>query len=99
MKKLFTFLIAAGSVTFASAQSSGNWHDERGSGHNTVITQHSDANTYKNNTSYGFSSFGARERDEQIQQINRDFDRKIFMVKRDRSLWGREKSRQIQMLE
>lgn len=100
MKKIFTILLAAGTVTFASAQSKESWgHDQRGNSRDVVYGQ-SNSNVYRNNTNdYNSYSFDLRNRDEQIQKINWEFDQKIKSVKRDRHLRFYEKSGQIQMLE
>jgi hypothetical protein len=100
MKKIFTILVAAASVTIASAQSKGSWgHDEKSSSRDVILGQ-SNSTVYKNNTaSYGSSSFSIKERDAQVKRINREFDQKINAVQRDRHLRFYEKSRQIKMLE
>lgn len=99
MKKIFTILLAAGSVTFASAQSSHNdsWNrDQRGKG---VIVGKPNSTVYSNNAAvYNDHSF-SNDRNRQIQNINREFDQKIAAVKWDRRLRQAEKNRQIRMLE
>lgn len=100
MKKLFTILLAAGTVTFASAQSShsGNMGDGRESSRDVVLGQ-SNSNVYRGNSVDYTSSFSIRERDQQIQRINREFDQKIAAVKRDRHMRSNERSREIRILE
>jgi len=102
MKKIFTILLAAGSVTFASAQSSHNnsWNgDEKGNSRDVILGQ-SNSSVYRNNTMvYNDRSFGNQDRDWQIQRINREFDQRIAEVKYDRHLRQYEKNRQIKMLE
>jgi len=108
MKKIFTLLLAAGSVTFVSAQyTAKNDRDTR------------DANKYPvNNGSYGqntktfpgqsnghanvdYSSyaFSLKERDAEIERINRAYDFRILAVKRDRSLKSNKKEKQIMLIE
>src|SRR4051812_1721571 len=100
MKKIFTILLAVGSVTFASAQSSSHNGNFGQSNSRDIVLGQSGSSVYKNNnTSYGSYSFTARERDEQIQRINREFDQKMTAVRRDRHLRSGEKTRQIKMLE
>jgi hypothetical protein len=43
--------------------------------------------------------FSVKEKDRQIEKINREFDLKVLMIKRSRHLRAKEKSRQIRMLE
>jgi hypothetical protein len=96
MKKIFTILLAIGSVTFASAQSKGNWgHDD----HKDVAVNQPYDHSRNDAPGYGSSNYNNRERDAQIQRINRDFDKKIAAVQRDRRMRSYEKSRQINILE
>lgn len=101
MKKIFTILLAVGTVTFASAQSGphdGKWsNNDKGSSRDIVLGNHN-TDEYKSN-SFDYGSFSSRDEDEQIQRINREFDQKINAVKWDRHMRSREKARQIQMLE
>jgi hypothetical protein len=102
MKKIFTILLAAGSVTFASAQSSHNnsWNGDGKGNSRDVILGQSNSSVYRNNTMvYNDRSFGNQDRDWQIQRINREFDQRIAEVKYDRHLRQYEKNRQIKMLE
>lgn len=103
MKKIFTILLAAGSISFASAQSVSH-NDNFGHNDKTYsrdrISGQSTPNEYRNNTSvYNNSSFDTRDRDEQMQRINWGFDQRIEAIQRDRHLRSYEKSRQIKMLE
>jgi hypothetical protein len=98
MKKIFTVLVAAASVTVASAQSNGSWGHGDKSSKDVVFNQPKD--DYKGNTAnYGFNTFNTREKDAQIQRINREFDQKIASVQRDRHMRYYEKQKQIKMLE
>jgi DNA-binding helix-hairpin-helix protein with protein kinase domain len=103
MKKIFTIILAVGTVTFASAQSSshdGKWSsNDKGSSRDMVLGNHN-SNEYKSNSyNYNPFSFSTGDRDEQIQRINREFDQKITEVKWDRHLRSRQKTKQITMLE
>lgn len=99
MKKIFTILLAAGSVTFASAQSSHNnsWNHDQNS--KDVIVGRTNSSVYSNNTTvYNDHSYG-NDKDWQIQKINREFDQKIAAVKYDRHLRQGQKNKQIKLLE
>jgi hypothetical protein len=96
MKKIFTILLAIGSVTFASAQSKGNWgHDD----HKDVAVNQPYDHSRDNNSGYGSANYSNREKDAQIQRINREFDKRIAAVQRDRRLRSYEKRGQINMIE
>ena len=93
MKKLLTLLFAAGSISFASAQSLAT----------TARPSFDDARIHKAGPVVGGGAFGstmsARERDYLIQKINREFDAKIYSVKRNRYMRNNEKNREIRLLE
>lgn len=102
MKKIFTILLALGTVGFASAQSSHNndfGRDSKGNSRDVILGQSGSSVYNKNAGAYGSPSFNTRERDQQIARINREFDQKINAVKWDRHLRQGEKNRQIKMLE
>ena len=86
MKKIFTLLLTVGSLTAAVAQSHGGSYGRTDS--------RIDDRRY--DPSY---SFNARERDEQIAQINRLFEAQIRDVKFDRHLSQNKKRKQIKKLE
>lgn len=81
MKKLLTLLLAVGSISIASAQSlSKSAHpsfDDR---------KFEQTRSISNGGGYG-SAMSARERDFLIQKINREFDAKIYSVKRSRYMF------------
>ena len=93
MKKIFTLVFALGTISSVFAQS----------GHNEsrdVIYGHTDYNkVYSASDRHDAFSLDKRERDRQIQQINKDFDHQIKVVNKSRSLRSYEKQRQIRMLE
>lgn len=86
MKKMLTLLFALGAITTAFAQ-----YDHRD--HREVVVGRP---VYNDDRRFIFS---ARERDEQIRQINWRFDNQIADVARDRFLRGGERRRQIRFLE
>ena len=99
MKKIFTLLLAVGTISVASAQGFGqkdkSFKDDRYESRtdreaNFEKDKRKDFNDY---------SFSLKEKERQIEKINRDIDLKILMVKRNRHLRAKEKSRQIRMLE
>ncbi|MCW3094288.1 MAG: hypothetical protein JWP81_5357 [Ferruginibacter sp.] len=102
MKKIFTLVMAAGAISFASAQPGGSkGHFDNGNNDNKQMSaEYAHQPAIKNKTA-GFEnpSFSFREKEAQIQRINRDFDRQIAAVKKSRYLRGREKSQQIRILE
>jgi hypothetical protein len=99
MKKLFTLLLAVGSISIASAQGFGqkdkSFKDEKYESRNDRSGDFGKDNQ-KGVNDYSFS---IKERERQIEKINREFDLKILMVKRSRHLRAKEKSRQIRMLD
>jgi hypothetical protein len=93
MKKIFTLVFALGTISSVFAQSK---HDES----KNVIFGHTDYNkVYSTTDQHTAFSFDKKEKDRQITQINKDFDRQIKMVNRNRSLRSFEKQRQIRKLE
>ncbi|MGB8194265.1 MAG: hypothetical protein WCF67_20200 [Chitinophagaceae bacterium] len=92
MKRLFVLLIAAGSFTFASAQSLSK------SAHPSYDdSKYGKVESVSNDRGYG--SFSAKERDREIKKINREFDARIASVRRSRHMRSSEKSREIRILE
>lgn len=99
MKKIFTMILfAAGTISFASAQS----HEEKNTAWNdnkkVSYDKHSGFNK-GNEIAYHKNYFSSREKQAKLQMINREFDHKIASVKYDRRLSGREKAREIQWLQ
>ena len=85
MKKIFTLIISLGALTSVFAQD--HSRDAK------------DMTYSYAKTSVYSSSFSSREKDAQIEKINRDFDWKIASVQHDRRLSRREKERNISMLQ
>lgn len=100
MKKLLVLMLTLGALTTAFAQS--GRHQNRypyDNGKDVVLGPQNDRNWDNDRRDDDAYTFTARERDEQIRQINREFAWKIQAVKRDRYLRSWEKSRRIHMLE
>jgi hypothetical protein len=108
MKRILTLFIALGALTAVQAQSSRSYPDDR-YGRDVILgdrsdrTVHNDRNDrydgrYENNSRYTYS-FSAKERDKQIDRINRDYDKRIRQVERDRYIRSYEKSSQIRRIE
>jgi uncharacterized protein YxeA len=105
MKKILTLLIAVGAITVAQAQGSRSYPDDR-NGRDVILGSQNDRyerndrndRVYGNNSRYTYS-FSARERDRQIERIDRDYDKRIRQVERDRYLRSYEKTSQIRRLE
>jgi hypothetical protein len=104
MKKIFTLMVAAGMVTFASAQQgaqkSNPFKDNKKDVQYTSSKPAQQPAFEKGRTSgYDTYSFSIREKDAQIQKINREYDQKIAAVRKNRRMRDQEKSKQIRMLE
>jgi hypothetical protein len=105
MKKIFTLLISLGALTAVFAQSHQNGSYPRND-HNTIIVPDSrngfpdkngDWNRVDNNGRYDNSM--NREKDEQIQRINREYNARINAVNRKFFLSSFQKRRMINNLE
>ncbi|MGC4037081.1 MAG: hypothetical protein QM764_14070 [Chitinophagaceae bacterium] len=100
MKKIFTFLIAIATVSFASAQSyrqperSYQGHNEKQYAYN----DHNDRNGYYNEKQRQQQIINERQRQEQIDYINRDYDQQINVYRNDRRMSQRERDRRIYQL-
>src|SRR6185436_8312188 len=99
MKKLFTLLLAAGSISVASAQGFGQKDKSFKDG--KYESRDDRTGDFGKDKSKDFNdySFSVKEKDRQIEKINREFDLKVLMIKRSRHLRAKEKLRQIRMLE
>jgi hypothetical protein len=100
MKKIFTLLFAVGSITLVSAQSTGHRNSSNNAPEARVYHASQQSAIEKNN-SYGYedAAFSFREKEAQIRNINRAFDRRIAEVRRSRFLRNQEKAKQVRMLE
>jgi len=99
MKKLFTLLLAAGSISVASAQGFGQ--KDKSFKYGKYESSDDRTGDFGKDKSKDFNdySFSVKEKDRQIEKINREFDLKVLMIKRSRHLRAKEKLRQIRMLE
>jgi len=99
MKKLFTLLLVAGSISVASAQGFGQKDKPFKDGKYESRDNHTGDFGKDKAKDFNDYSFSIKEKERQIEKINREFDLKILMVKRSRHLRAKEKTRQIRMLE
>jgi hypothetical protein len=95
MKKVFALVIALVAMTAVFAQRK---YDSRHEPRDVILGQ-GNGNVHTNNRGYNNGYMTARERDEQIQRIRRQYNWKIEAVQRDRYLRKAEKKRQIRFLE
>src|SRR6476619_3681859 len=103
MKKIFTILLAVGSVGFASAQSgSHNYNSGRDdwNDYKDVVHGQSSRDVYRSNTSnYDGYAYRGRENDERSQRDNREFSQGNFGIQRGHHFVYNERSRQTGMFE
>ena len=111
MKKVITLLLIVSTVASASAQTSqeesrrvvlgtgGGSKTERstGSGPVDVILGRDRRVEDNQGTRYPNGTYGSRE--QQIDQVNREYDRKINSIRNNRTLSAAEKERMIRQLE
>jgi len=97
MKRIFTLLIALGSIAVANAQYA---HDYPNGGYNNrdVAYGNRDNRSYGNDARNAYL-FTARDRDIQISRINADFDQRIRQVSHSWFTSGREKQFRIEQLD
>ncbi len=94
MKKLFALVFAIGAVTSAFAQRS---YDRRDESCDVILGQQNRPVYNNNRGNDGY--FSTRERDDQIERINRNYSWRIQSVRNDRYLRHAEKKREIRFLE
>jgi len=95
MKKLFALVFAIGAVTSAFAQRS---YDRRDESRDVILGQQNRPVYNNNRGNDGY--FSTRERDDQIERINRNYSWRILQsVRNDRYLRHAEKKREIRFLE
>ena len=101
MKTMFTILFSVG-LTIASFAQSSHRNDYPRNDRN-IYGQRDDRNVYNdrgnNNRRYETYNFTAKERDEAIRNINRDYKDRIKAVRKSRSLRSSEKDREVRRLE
>ena len=102
MKKVFLLLFSAGIFTTAFPQH-GYQNDyaknSKTESTDIIIGQKNGYGVYSTNGRPDPYELSSRDKDRQIQNINREFDMRIYAVRRDRYLRSSEKKRQINMLE
>jgi hypothetical protein len=99
MKKVFTIILAAaGTISFASAQSHKSIAYNDNKQMSDAYDQHASFGK-SNSIAYNDAYFSYKEKQAKLDKINREFDQKIAFVKYDRHLRNREKSKQIKLLE
>lgn len=102
MKRILTLLIAVSAISAAQAQSSRSFPSDRNASRDVILGDRYDRNDrdgrYENNTRYSYS-FSTRDRDKQIDRINKDFDKRIRQVEHDRKMRSSEKSYRVRQLE
>ena len=86
MKKLFALVFAIGAVTSVFAQRSYDRRDES----RDVILGQQNRSVYNNNRGND-GYFSTRERDDQIERINRNYNWRIQSVRKDRHSRNAEK--------
>jgi len=96
MKRIFTFLIALGALSVAQAQGSRSYPDDRYHDRDVVLGQRNDR--VYDNSRYTYS-FSERDRDKQIDRINKEYDKQIRHIERDRRMSPYDKSYEIRRLE
>ena len=106
MKKIITLLASVLLVASAFAQHKGN---EKGYGHgNDKDVVYNDGRFNKNDNRERGYSFSKKEKDMQINKINREYDRKIKAVrgkwfmsnaKKQRTIWVLEEDRKKEIRE
>ena len=101
MKTMFTILFSV-SLTIASFAQSSHRNDYPRNDRD-VYGQRDDRDVYNdrgnNNRRYETYNFTAKERDEAIRNINRDYKDRIKAVRKSRSLRSSEKDREVRRLE
>ena len=101
MKTMFTILFSVG-LTIASFAQSSHRNDYPRNDRNEY-GQRDDRDVYNdrgnNNRRYETYNFTAKERDEAIRNINRDYKDRIKAVRKSRSLRSSEKDREVRRLE
>lgn len=110
MKKVITLLLMVSTVASANAQTSSQEESRRvvlGTGGNDSRTERNSPIDVilgrdrrvedSRGTRYPNGTYGTRE--QQIDQVNREYDRKIYSIRNNRELSAAEKERMIRQLE
>jgi len=111
MKKIFTLLVSLGTLGLGSAFAqygsySHNQRDSRNTGYQSTAYNQPNYGRNSNTVSYGHydqqqnnRGYNDRQRQEGIDRVNRDYDKRIGDYRNDRSLSSYERNRRIQMAE
>lgn len=106
MKKILTLFIALGAIISVQAQSSRSYPNDDRYGRDVILGDRNDRNDRYDRSNRPYESNGrytyymsADERDRSIDRIDREYDRRIRKVDRDRWIRPSEKSYQIRLLE
>ena len=94
MKKVFALVLALGAMTAVFAQRG----YDHGNESRDVILGQQNRSVYNNNRGND-GYYSSKERDEQIERINRSYNWKIQSVRNDRYLRKSEKKREVRLLE
>jgi len=98
MKKIFTImLVAAGTISFASAQSYKSIADNDNKKMNDYNKHATLGKT--SSVTYNDAYFSYKEKEAKLEKINREFDQKIAFVKNSRHLRKGQKAKQIKLLQ
>lgn len=95
MKKVFALVLALGAMTAVFAQGGYDRRDES----RDVILGQPNPGVYNNDRGYNNRNYTAREREEEIRRIRREYDWRIESVRHDHYLRKAERKRQIRFLE
>lgn len=95
MKKVLTFFLALGAFAVANAQYTRDYPSARND-RDVILGQRNDR--VYDNSRYAYS-FNEHDRDKQIDRINRDYDKRIRKIEKDRRMNAYDKNYQIRNLE
>ncbi len=98
MKKVFTLVIAAGTIATASAQTSK--HQSIAYNDSKKISDHHDASFGKTSTiTFNDALFSYKAKEAKLDAIDHEYDKKIALVKSNRHLSKKQKAWEIQLLQ
>ena len=100
MKKILTLFIVLGAIASTEAQSSRSYPTDDRYGRDVILGGQNERydRTYENNSRHTYY-MSAVERNRQIERIDREYDRRIRKVEKDRWIRSSEKSYQIRQME
>ena len=96
MKRILTLAIALGAIVSANAQFAHTYPADRNDSRDVISGSNQ---PYEKTARYNTYNFSERERDMQLERINRDFELRIRQVQYDRWMRSNEKRYQVQRLE